>query len=607
MALGSIALVGSVCAVRYLPTNDGPQAIFSAHVDNHYGDPGSIFQRQLLPASQFAHRGFSLLFAPLETVMPWDAALRITLCVIALTTAWGFAALVTALEPERRALAPLGFAVACSWQLYMGFFAYEWALGIGLLVVAYVLRRQEMRPRDRVLVAVLLLLQASCHLFAAMLTGPVIAALLLARAPAQGRGKEAVRVLLVAAPALAVFAATLVQRSGLERIPLASQTVWVPFGTWVRELPHLVAPGPAWRGWLVLVAVIASLAHALARRAQLSPGEKVLAGASAVLLGAALAGPMHISGWQFFAPRFLPLAVLFALALLPVERLATDPARHAAAACVFAIALGLLAVSTAMHRRMASACGDVLSGLWVPLHRTGMQLPMVLDAACGASLDPAESEAPYVSPALHLGALYAVAHGGSMPYLFSGSSSVHSFTTRADSDLRVPIPPVERFWTVIGDPAFRADAALRARVVTELAAYGTHYESIAVFGARPDDARLLESIGYVADWQQGSLFLGKHVPCAATLALSGPAGTQPRLSWGLAPLEQAMVDTGLPPLPPLSERVPTVSLKLDDLACGAVWLRVSTPAGACAGADPSGRLQLQLSRGQAPVVACALP
>ena len=36
----------------------------------------------------------------------------------------------------RRALAPLGFAVACSWQLYMGFFSYEWGLGIGLLVVA---------------------------------------------------------------------------------------------------------------------------------------------------------------------------------------------------------------------------------------------------------------------------------------------------------------------------------------------------------------------------------------------------------------------------------------------------------------------------------------
>ncbi len=604
MALATIALVGSLCAVRYLPTNDGPQAIFSAHVENHFGDAGSIFQRQLVPASSFAHRGFSLLFAPLEAVMPWDAALRITLCVIALTTAWGFAALVMALEPRRRALVPLGFAVACSWQLYMGFFSYEWGLGIGLLVVAHVLRRQRLRPRDRVLVAVLLLLQASCHLFAAMLTGPVIAALLLARAPARDRSKELGRSLLMAAPALAVFAATMLQRSGLERVPLASQTAWVPPGTWVRELPHLVAPGPAWRGWLVLGAVALSLALALRRRAQLTANEKVIAGAAALMLAAALAGPMHISGWQFFAPRFLPLAVLFALALLPVERLATDRARQAVAVGAFAVAFGLLAVSTAMHRRMASACSDVLSGLWVPLHRTGMQLPMVLDPACGASLDPAESEAPYVSPALHLGALYAVAHGGSTPYLFSGSSSVHAFTTRTDSDLAVPIPPVERYWTVAGDPAFQTDAALRARVVTELAAYGTHYESIAVFGARPEDARRLESIGYVADWKEGSLFLGKHVPCAATLALSGPAGTVPQLAWGLEPLEAPMVETPLPPLPP---GVPTVSLKLDRLACGAVWLRVSTQDGtACAGADASGRLVLDLSHGPAPIVTCAL-
>lgn len=536
--------------------------------------------------------------------MPWDAALRVTLCVIALTTAWGFAALVTALEPRRRALAPLGFAVACSWQLYMGFFSYEWGLGLGLLVVAYVLRRRAMRTRDHALVALLLLAQACCHVFAAVLTGPVVAALLLSRAPAKDRPKELGRVLLVAGPALAVFAATLAQHSGLERIPLSSGTAWVPPGAWMRQLPHLVAPGPAWRGWLVLASVVASLALSVARRAQLSASEKVLAGASGVLLVAALASPLHVSGWQFFAPRFLPLAVLFALALLPVERWMDDRGVQATAVGTFAIALGLLVVTASMHRRMASACSDVLSGLWVPLHRTGMQLPMVLDAACGARLNPADGEAPYVSPALHLGALYAVAHGGSMPYLFSGSSSVHAFIARTDSNLRVPIPPVERFWTVVREPEFQTDAALRARVVTELAAYGTRYESIAVFGARPDDARRLESIGFVADWQQGSLFLGKHVPCAATLALSGPGGATPGLAWGVDSLETPMVETDLPPLP---AGVPAVSTKLDGLACGAVWLRVSTPAGACAGADPSGRLRLRLSHEQEPVVACALP
>jgi hypothetical protein len=271
---------------------------------------------------------------------------------------------------------------------------------------------------------------------------------------------------------------------------------------------------------------------------------------------------------------------------------------------VFAVAFGLLAATASMHRRMASACSDVLSGLWVPLQRSGMQLPVVLDAACGASLDPAESEAPYVSPALHLGALYAVAHGGSMPYLFSGSSSVHAFTTRTDSDLVVPIPPVARYWTIIGDPAFQTDAALRAGVVTELAAYGTHYESIAVFGARPDDVRLLESIGYVADWKQGSLFLGKPVPCAAMLTLSGPANTMPHLAWGLSPLEAPMLEMNLPPLP---VGVDAVSLKLDGLACGSVWLRVSTQNGTpCAGADTSGRLALRLSHELTPMVTCAL-
>ena len=52
----SALVVGSFFVVPYLPTNDGPQAIFSAHVENHFGDPGSIFPRQLHPASPQGRR-----------------------------------------------------------------------------------------------------------------------------------------------------------------------------------------------------------------------------------------------------------------------------------------------------------------------------------------------------------------------------------------------------------------------------------------------------------------------------------------------------------------------------------------------------------------------
>jgi hypothetical protein len=118
----AVALFASVFFVPYLPTNDGPQHVLSAHIENHYSDPDTIYALLLVPAPQFAAKGFALIFGLLEALVPWHVALRITLGAIAAATGLAASQIALALEPRRHAAAFLVMGLAVHWHLYMGFF-----------------------------------------------------------------------------------------------------------------------------------------------------------------------------------------------------------------------------------------------------------------------------------------------------------------------------------------------------------------------------------------------------------------------------------------------------------------------------------------------------
>ena len=121
MLVASVGLVYCLWVVPYIPTMDGPQHVLSAHIDNHYSDPGSLYPElyRLLP--QYAGKGFALIFGPLESVLPWRVALRVTHSLVGLGFAWGFALVALSLDRHRRATAMLGFLIALPWSFYMGF------------------------------------------------------------------------------------------------------------------------------------------------------------------------------------------------------------------------------------------------------------------------------------------------------------------------------------------------------------------------------------------------------------------------------------------------------------------------------------------------------
>jgi hypothetical protein len=511
----SLLLVRSLLAVPYLPTNDGPEHVLASHVENHFGDPGTAYADRLRPAAEYAARGFTILYSPLEAWLGWRVGLQVALAVTVLLSAAGFAALVHAVAPPRRSLAFLGFPLALTWGLYMGFFPFAVSSAVGLFVLALATAWREPGGLGRVVLGVALFLQAVCHVFAALLTGFALAALLVGRAPRGARLRELARVAGMGLPAASILLMSALSARTLAATPFAHEFVSVPLATTLGALPRLMAPGPLWRALVVvaLVGVAVVLGALKAGRREVDPTDRSLHLGGVALLIASVVVPLSIPGWQFVSPRFIPLGVALCLVALPVERLSRPWVARGVAAGLFAVSAGSLLASSWFHRRLAAPFEDAVRGLSAPVERHGLWLPITLGPEAGLPFDPTVSEVPFLAPFRHFPALYAVAHGGLTPYTFANSAATYPFVVRVDAPPAPPIPSLEKYEPVIDSDAFDADARLRARVLDELATFGMFYEGVLATAARPADVERLRSRGFEQDWASGSVFVGHFVPC----------------------------------------------------------------------------------------------
>jgi hypothetical protein len=587
MLILSVLAVRAALVVPYLPTNDGPQNVLSAHIENHYGDPNTVYAEALTPAPQFAYKGFAALQAPLESLLGWRDALRVSLSVMALGMAWAFAGVVLAVAPERRVLAFAGFALAWTWSTYMGFFAFVLGTAIGIAMLAVALRARELDAKRCLLLGAGLFVDAVAHVFTAAIAGLVIAAVLVARADREARPRTAARVALVGAPAALVLAATVALHDASGTVAHTPPRTF-PLGEMLAIFPRLLLPGPSWRALAATALVGVALAIALRRFRGLRTEERVMAVAGGALLAVGLFAPRDIAQWQHFSPRFVPMGALLVLATLPVEALVpTRPrVRLAAAACAFALAAGSLLVSSSLHRRLATGCGDALGVLHAPAPRgtrSGYVLDVVLDPYCGVDPDATKSEIPWLEPLHSIGALYATEQGGLTPYLFAGSRAVHAFVPAGR--LPVPVPRKEVFLPALAAPE------TRRRALLELGAAGTFYGALLVTGATPEDAAVLRDEGFVFDWQSVSSFVAHFEPCSVEVAL--PAARHVTVEAGVVNATLASVETDAP------------RAVLTGAPCGEAWVRVRPSDGArCADADPTGRIPALLARGTTRVVVC---
>jgi hypothetical protein len=413
-------------------------------------------------------------------------------------------------------------------------------------------------------------------------------------------------------PAAAVLLATWRGRGLLVQVAGSGAVEWTPPLERLAELPRWIAPGPLWRALVVFALVLVALGLAVvrARRRSLDPRDAALAVAAAVSLALAAFAPLHIPGWDFFAPRFAPLAAMLAVATLDPSMLRSAGARALVLPAAAALALGSAATSAALHRDLASACAPALAALDAPVRRAGMLLPIVGEPRCGLPSDPAESPVPHLAPLLNVGALYAVAQGGAVPYLFMGTPSVH------------PIGPRDAWWRAyrgappaeVADLAatdrFRDDAAFRRGLLTRVAALGVHDDAVLLVGVPADDVQAFLRRGYLADVRTDALLLAHFRGCDARVELRSARDR----------VREAVVEYGLPPVAaPVARGTVALgagsTLALPDRPCGPIWLRVLVDrdgSGApspgdevCAEAGADGRVLATVDEAS-PTVSCTL-
>lgn len=537
LAVSFVLGLATLWCVDYLPTNDGPQHVFLGHVENLYSDPTTIYGKQLVPQLQFAARGFSLWWTPLEPLLGYRDATRVVLSLFYSWTFVGFALLVQALGVVRRWLALLGCGVALCWPLYMGLLPYYGGLGIGLLVLGFVARRPTFERRVAVVVGAGLVVQFVHHAFSVVPTMLCVSILVVVRTERSERRTTLVRLGACLLPAALALLSLAVFRPpsppGLEPFhwePLLRRALIVPRVLWSGGTPT------RWLGnALVLVGFIASLAR-FRRAAPIERAYAVCAWTAAAFL---LSLPIVIPGWQFFNVRFAAFFVAFTLPLIPLERL-RRPVLERALCMVSALCFGVTAF--AFHRSLRAACADDLAGLSLPLQRSGFRFPLVLDPFCGLPRDATKAPVPFLGPARSLAGLYATAQGGTVPNAFASVFAIHPFRAReGEGGLHVPIP--DEATLHFGEEIARLeDPSARRFELQTVAILGQSYEDVLVFGGSDGDVSMLGELGFRPAFRAGGFGILQLAPCttevvledhpkASAITVGGGLGGRKELTW----------------------------------------------------------------------------
>jgi hypothetical protein len=589
-----------------LPTNDGPQHIFLGHVENFYSDPTTIYGRQLVPQVQFAARGFSLWWTPLEPLLGYRDATRVVLSLFYSWTFAGYVLIVHALGPPRRWLALLGAGVALCWPLYMGLLPYYAGLGLGLLVLGFVARRATFDRRSALVVAGALVVQFVHHAFSVVPTLLFVVILVVARTVRADRRATLLRLAMALTPASLLLISLVVFRPPSP--PSLHEFHWEPLARRALILPRILWSGASATRWVGNALVLVGLSASIVRFRRAEALERAYA-MCAWTAGALLVTlPIVIPGWQFFNVRFAAFFVAFMLPLIPLERLRGSVV--AGAAVCGASATCFVVGAFSFHRALRASCADDLAGLSLPIKRYGFRFPLVLEPFCGLPRDATQSPVPFLGPARSLDGVYAAAQGGTIPNVFANVFAIHSFAPRTGQDvIRVPIPDdaVLHFGEELSN---LANAESRTRELQTVAILAQSYDDVLVFGASSHDVDFLGQLGFHPAFRQGSFAMLTLEPCrieavvedhpkASAIVVGGGLGGRSEITWE-RPMKPGPAPAGDGAL------VATVGQRL----CGPGWINVRYRIGdtvfPCANAH-DGNVSYLAKPGEVTRVRCAAP
>ncbi len=584
--LFSVAIGIALLSVDFLPTNDGPQQIFGTFASLHIDDAALGYSRYLERGSPISNYGFDVIYRPLLHVLDWRLAHQVALTVIALTWAWGVMTLAVVLG--RPLLGLFGFATAFQWSLYMGFYPFLFVSGIGMFVVAY-----ACRPAPRpVVLAGLLLCQAFFHVFAAALTGTVVATVWLSRAEPGRRLVELGKCALIGLPALALALAVSLSAHSFRAPTLPGPGV---LGR-LRLLADAFTSGPFYRAWPPVItagcALGWSLLRLLGKGNPLSRIERGLFWAALLFLVGAIALPLHVSSWEFLCVRFSPYAITLLCLLVPVETFRSRALIGALQIALLAYAAFSIGWAASYHHELRRAHDDVLFGVEAPLKRTGARLDLILNIS-----PEGERALPLSSSAFHIGALFAITQGGTPTGIWQGLPTVH-FLRRPERlggpDLPMPGVRHKRFLQEL--PKWNPPA-LRVAALNDALSYSPGYDDVIVYGF-PEDLAVLEARRFRFDFRRGGLAIGQFQWCPVAVEVE-PADTPVFVESSWRPKQE------MTPVATLSP--PQHSLTIAQSPCGEFWLRIlydtdrngkpSPGDTGCKGAGPGGLIRLELKEG----------
>jgi hypothetical protein len=494
----------------------------------------------------------------------------------------------------------------------MGFFAFTISMAIGLMVLAFVVSKSDgLTLLEKAAVCTALLVQLFCHGFAVFITLALVALVVATRVvmrraslpSAEWRRSalgEAAWLAVAALPSAVLMFVLRRAQTDMAKLAGTEKTEWASASDWAKVFPRLVVPGSTTLGIVVFVVAVVAVGRTAwrLRRGPRRPEEVALVLGATGLLVAAVAMPLNIPGWQFFAPRFLTTGLALGLSLLGAEKLEARTAGVVLRVGVVALVASVLLNARAVHARMATACADALVGLDHRIARSSFQLPITFDANCGLPTDDTRLDVPYSRLLLHFYALFPVTHGGTVPYGFVGPGAVHAFVPRETSP--VPVPSPEVYWGLMADDPRLERPTTRAGLVNDLAVFGTSYENILFFGANASDRALLLERGYVVDFEHGTFVNAHYAPCAVELETAILADDPPVLVRG-GLRDEELWPAKIAKVP--DRRAIKASLSM---LCGDVWVRVrwQNSDRACANADAQGRVALHAAHGSTTRVVC---
>lgn len=567
--VGLVLLFGlqfrAIYAVDFLLTNDGPQHLLTAFVHRFYHSSPLRFDETWIINEPLTDHGYKEVFGLLVTWFPWRLADRIAFHapVLVASAGWLLVARWRGGQWQVRGLLLLGLSI--TWNYWIGFLPFAYASAFSPWILLVFLTSSLERPFHLFIFAALLLLQAHCHPFPAMVIGGLVFGTSVARRDLKG----VLRVIVGGLPAaaLALYVAHL-------------STVAIKGGVWEFDRNPFNAyfacyvPGPlafrvALGGFLVLLAVVS-----VRRWRGLSPVSRCgLALAALALLVSPLL-PIRWGTWDLVGPRTLVTLAPMLIALSGDFAMRLAPALALAFAAFSASYLEWVRFQSVA---VESAYSDVFEAAITHLPA----LPRLDWEFQVLEITPhpkgVEVAVPYLSPALHIPQALAVEKGGRPIYTQSDDRVLHGLLRQdlpwrhiGQEDIH-PAGLWASFWGQLQDDPERRHVHMAAHF-SRMA----HHDVLFVIGF-DDDAIGMERAGYKVTYlgksERGLAILrGDFEGC--TVALEIVAAFADVVEIGLIPedkpIEAVPVDAG------------RTDLWLDRLPCGRWWIRTEqrlTPSG----------------------------